>query len=391
MNHERCEHDMGVIKVYKDKSFLIFLLDSGGSVKYDFATNTSIGKSGKVVKDICSQLRGTTIDDIIKCCEDVQYAKFLSFVKTREQSSHIRNIGTILSRVPHYSKFEQFFSANIVNIDKNIKYKINEIPKGLIKYVKRYDWYLNNNLVDFYNDNPNMFNYAINNDFVSISERNIYYTLTRNHYSRASGSYKYYSIFNELITDYGYTIKALWEYLDYLMTFEALLPEDIITELWDYAVMMEKISPKFDKYPRHFLTTHKIAIRNYNRLKEAFDEEQFKRRINKEMETTIDDYVFIYPDCTQDIKDEAVAQNNCVASYIRRVISGDCDILFMRYVSSPKESLVTIEVRKNKIVQAKRRFNDPVSDKEQEVINRYNKWYANMQERKEEFNYEQAC
>lgn len=384
---------MSIYKVYKDKSFLVFLLDSGGSVKYDFATNTSIGKSGRAVKDICSQLRGTTIDDVIKCCEDTQYAKFLSFVKTREQSNHIRNIGTILSRVPIYSKFEQFFSANI-DVDKNIKYKINEIPKGLIKYVKRYDWHLDNNLVDFYIDNPNMFNYAINNDFVSINEKNIYYTLKRNHYSRSGEnrySYRYFSIFNDLITNYGYTIKGLWEYLDYLMTYEALLPEDIISELWDYAVMMKKISSKFDKYPRHFLTTHTIAVRNYNRLKEAFDEEQFKNRIKKEMEITIDDYDFIYPDCTQDIKDEAVAQNNCVASYIKRVINGDCDILFMRYHSTPKESLVTIEVRNDVIVQARRRFNDPVSDKEQEVINKWNKWYANTQKRKEENNYEQAC
>ena len=69
---------------------------------------------------------------------------------------------------------------------------------------------------------------------------------------------------------------------------------------------MKQISPKFDKYPRHFLTTHKIACRNYSRLKEQFDEEEFKKHINKNMEHTFGDYTFIYPESTQDIKDEAI-------------------------------------------------------------------------------------
>ena len=95
------------------------------------------------------------------------------------------------------------------------------------------------------------------------------------------------------------------------------------------------------------------------------------------MEKSFGEYAFIYPKCVQDIKDEAVSQNNCVASYIQRVLDGECHILFLRKKDSLDKSLVTIEVRNNKIVQAKRRFNYPVSSEEQDVIDKWDKWWSN--------------
>jgi hypothetical protein len=176
-------------------------------------------------------------------------------------------------------------------------------------------------------------------------------------------------------------------YIDHLKTYEAI--EDmqfLLKEIYDYANMMSKISHKFDKYPRHFLTTHRIACRNYNRLKEKFDEEAFKKRIDKSMEKSFGEYVFIYPDSTQDIKDEASRMSNCVASYIKDVIDGRCHILFLRLKDKIDKSVVTIEVKNGKIVQAKQRFNDPVSAEQQEVIDKYNLWYKRKLE-SEELNY----
>lgn len=186
------------------------------------------------------------------------------------------------------------------------------------------------------------------------------------------------SYFTRLTNDYGYTAKNLMLYIDHLKTFEAL--DDIyalIREIYDYAVMMNKISNKFDRYPRHFLTTHAIASRNYNRLKSQFDELKFQSRINKSMEKTFGDYVFIYPDSTQDIKDESVSMNNCVSSYIGRVIDGKCDIMFMRYKDSPDKSLVTIEVQNNKIVQALQKYNNPLTSEQQKIVDKWNKWWGN--------------
>ena len=130
---------------------------------------------------------------------------------------------------------------------------------------------------------------------------------------------------------------------------------------------------KENKYPRHFLTTHAIACRNYNRLKQQFQEESFQTRIDLTLEDKIGDYIFIYPRTTQDVKDEAVQQNNCVASYISSVIDGQCHILFMRDSSEPDKSLVTLEVVDNVIVQAKQRFNYDVTPKQRAAIETWNK------------------
>ena len=74
---------------------------------------------------------------------------------------------------------------------------------------------------------------------------------------------------------------------------------------------------------------------------------------------------------TEDIKKEAVQQSNCVVSYIDRVINGQCDIIFMRNANTPNESLVTVEIRNKKVVQARRRFNESVTDEQQKVLDKY--------------------
>ena len=65
------------MKIYKDKQFLVFEFDDGKTVKYDFATKKAIGKKGKPVKNLKSQLQGLTIDQLCDCCTDEQYGKFL--------------------------------------------------------------------------------------------------------------------------------------------------------------------------------------------------------------------------------------------------------------------------------------------------------------------------
>jgi len=360
------------MKVYKQKQYLVFDLDDGKTVKYDFAKKVAIGKSGKVVKDLRTQLSGKSLDEVFNSCEDKNYAKFLRWVRNNS-SCYITNIGTVLSHVPEYSRFEQFFSAGVDVLSNALSYDIKHIPKGLIKICREYDIPLRDTLVKSYKEIPDAYNIVFSMSFVSLDKQDIRYLFTDTYYQ--SGGYK--STYNRAIKDYGYTAKGLLKYLDYCKTYEAF--NSIVSALGtliDYAYMMKKISPKFDKYPRHLLTTHQIAARNYNRLKHQFDEIAFKKRINPDMEKTFGDYKFYYPRSTQDIKDEAVMQNNCVASYIQRVLDGECDILFLRYKELPDKSLVTIEVRNNHIVQARQKFNDPVTELQQDAINKWNEWYG---------------
>lgn len=384
------------MKVYKERQFLVFEFEDGKTVKYDFATKTCIGKKGLPVTNLCSQLKGVTMKEICDCCTDKQYGKFLRFVQQHGDYNNrgISNIGTILNRVPYFSQFEQIFSAGIEEIvSSKFSYKISDIPKGLIKLCQSHSIILSDTFLKFYKENPDAYLLAYNlqPEYISLTDRDVYTLLSyessiKEYYGERTWEYRWVKVstFNKLINDFGYTAKALMLYIDSLKTYEAI--EDmgfLINEIYDYASMMHRISHKFDKYPRHFLTTHKIASRNYNRLKEQFDEEDFKKQIDEGMEKTFGNYCFIYPKCTQDIKDEAVQQNNCVASYIKRVIEGESHILFLRKKEQPDKSLVTIQVKNGKIVQALQRFNHPLTEEQQEVVDKWNKWYSKKYESEE--------
>lgn len=367
------------MKIYKDKQFLVFDFEDGKTVKYDFATKTAIGKTGKPVKNLCTQLRGLTVSQMCDMCVDKQYGKFLRFIESscRINCKYVSNIGTILNYVPSYAKFEQIFSAGIDSVSYDFSYSLSDIPKGLVKLCKEYNLALTNCIFDSFIQNPNGWILAFNMDYTSLTKSDVKTVLTNGSYSHKISTYRRDSYFTRLTNDYGYTAKNLMLYIDHLKTFEALDIYTLTREIYDYASMMKKISDKFDRYPRHFLTTHAIASRNYNRLKSQFDELKFQSRINKSMEKTFGDYVFIYPDSTQDIKDESVSMNNCVSSYISRVIDGKCDIMFMRYKDSPDKSLVTIEVQNNKIVQALQKYNNPLTSEQQKIVDKWDKWWGN--------------
>lgn len=364
------------MKIYKEKQFLVFDFENGKTVKYDFSTKQAIGINGKPVKDLRAQLHGITINEVIENCEDKQYGKFLNFVKSRYQYP-ISNIGTILSHVEYYAKYEQIFSAGFENIDRTFSKTINDIPKSLKKIAKDKHIILSDDFCDFWKHNPDAYYIAYNLDYVSLTDDDIYILLNTRFWNGNNG---YCSYYNELIDKYNYTSKSLLLYIDSLKTYEAI--DDmysIIRELEDYARMMSTISNKFDKYPRNFLTTHRIACRNYTRLRRKFSEELFKKNIKKDYEYVYGKYKFIYPKSTQDIKDEAVHQNNCVASYIDDVIDGKCHILFLRKKDSLDKSLVTIEVdtHTETIVQAKGKFNRDVTEEENIVIEAWNKKFSN--------------
>ena len=203
-------------------------------------------------------------------------------------------------------------------------------------------------------------------------------------WNRAISAYEYKNKFFDICERYGYTTKSLLNYIDYLVTYEAInieYPRQVLNDIADNCNMLSQMSNKYDKYPRHFLTSHRITSRTYSRWKQQFNEELFAKRVNKKMETTIGDYKFIYPKTTQDIKNEAVQQSNCVASYIDRVINGQCDIILMRKKNDIENSLVTVEIRGGKVVQARQRFNESVNESEQKALDKYEIFLSELQKR----------
>lgn len=368
-----------MLKSYKERQFLVFELPDGKNVKYNLATGESIGKSGRVVKDICTQLRGYNLLEVIDSF-DGNYKSFLKFVDSRVNTSQTRyswrnhrvnkitNIGTFLKRVGEFSKYEQYFSSGLTRIEYPLSYEFKEVPKGLFKLCRENNYELTNNLIKLYRDNPNLINNLMGEKYVTLEHSDIWSLLTSSNYTKRNAK----SYFLDLISRYNYNAISLIKFIDNLMTYEAL--DDlcgIINELHDYVRMVSLISDKYEKYPKNFLTTHRIATRNYNRLKRTFNEELFAKRVDEKLEYKGEEYCVIYPRTTQEIKDEAINLNHCVASYIDKVIDGKCHILFLRKKDSKNTSLITMELRGCEIVQARGKFNRETTESEKEFIELY--------------------
>ena len=390
-------------------------------VKYNLANGETIGKNNRVVKSLNTQLRGYTIKNIIDAIEDENYKNFMRFVNTEVNRSQkmnygwynsgyasnamvnkITNVGSFLSKINDYSQYEQYFACGLTNVDldsrsrERLKCPLKDIPKGLLKICKQYNLRLDNKLLTAYNNIPNLYSVLLDMKFNTLTSEHIkaflitYGTNFSQHENNCYCWDKQIKL-KFLVENYNYNIKSLLTYLDNLMTYEAIENfGDLCGEFYDYVRMASRISNKYEKYPRYFLSTHRITCRNYARLQQTFIEQDFAKRIDADMEYKIDDYKFIYPKATQDIKDEAVQQANCVASYIQRVIDGKCHIMFLRKQNKdkPKEeqynqSLITLEIVDYKVVQSKGKFNREPYENEKELIDKFNTYLEKLKTKRE--------
>ena len=104
-------------------------------------------------------------------------------------------------------------------------------------------------------------------------------------------------------------------------------------------------------YSSYLKQTHDITSRNHKVVVEKENEETFKNRYKDFKEYKGKNYYVVAPKSSDDLKKEGDRLNHCVASYIKRVIDGECLIYFLR--KDKEESLITFEVRHNTIVQVK--------------------------------------
>lgn len=361
------------MEVTKEGKYLIF---STGA-KYDLSNGEVFNNRGTKVKSLTPYIRNYYLRDVINSVTDENYKNFLTFVNERfiNKGSRgwtvdkITNVGTFLSRLKNFSMFEQYFSAGISKISTDIRTPVSDLPKGFISWVKKYDLKIDQSLIDLYTRMPDRCRRLMTEHFEQIEGRDIISTYFY--------AYNFNYIVLELVKQYNYDYFSLLHYLDDLVTFEALRSVYYAAqELKDYCRMMSAMSgdnEKFEKYPRYFLTTHAITVRNYERLKQFFDEKAFEKIVNTwkpRLEWEWEEFVFMFPSKIQDIKDEAVMQHNCVASYIQKVINGECFIMFLRLKDEKDKGNVTLEVRDLKIVQKEGSYRRQLTAKEKEAVTR---------------------
>jgi len=71
------------------------------------------------------------------------------------------------------------------------------------------------------------------------------------------------------------------------------------------------------------------------------------------------------------LEDESVQQGHCVRDYTQKYADAICDIYFMRKKECPEKSLVTIEVRNNKIYQKRIKKNELPNKKENRFLEKW--------------------
>jgi hypothetical protein len=134
-------------------------------------------------------------------------------------------------------------------------------------------------------------------------------------------------------------------------------PQTALEYLRDYVKMMKELGYEYEKYPKSLKKVHDIALMNYRIYLNKSANEKFMEKVNseeyKKLEYKTKEYSIILPKESNDLIKEGDSLSHCVASYINDVADGLCKILFMRKTDEIEKSLITIEVRGNKIMQAK--------------------------------------
>jgi hypothetical protein len=145
--------------------------------------------------------------------------------------------------------------------------------------------------------------------------------------------------------------------------------------LFDYANMNVEMNKEYEKYPRYLSTLHNITQKNYKIKEDEILNEKFQNVIsdmkNSSIEYSDDQYVVVLPKDVKDLINEGQNLSHCVASYYKRMANNETNIVFLRKKNNINQSLITIEIKQNLIVQAKGKNNSEPKEKEKEFIKKY--------------------
>lgn len=183
--------------------------------------------------------------------------------------------------------------------------------------------------------------------------------------------------FIEVIEKYNYKPKNLIKYLcrDVKLNQGIAFPSNALVLLRDYMRMMAAMKLNPDKYSKSLKKDHDIATMNYKVVKDDIKKEEFKKVVDKDTykELIYEDrkYNVVLPAEPNDLVLEGKNLSHCVASYVEDVIKEKCKILFIREKNGIDNSLLTVEVRGNRIVQVKGFDNRLAKSEERTFLNKW--------------------
>ncbi len=346
-----------MIKCRKEKAFLIFTNEEGQTVRYNLADGSFTGKSGRPVKTVGSFFAHCSIEEI-EWANPVhkEWVKCLSRTYRR-----IRNIGSFLTLLKDNQATEQWLAMGFTP-NRAVHASPSAYSKGFIVFCKQHDVHLYRSLHasrmvqeflgTYYLQNKDLIDELLSNE-------------------RGCNRSSILSIITGLIERFGCRPTALLSQLLEYTRREGIAVLEAVHTLHDYHRMARTMTPKYHKYPRYLLSVHNITLKNYNAYREQYDEQAFKQNVDKSLAHRGVQYSIIVPEKGSDIQTEGALMHHCVASYVRSVIAGQTQIVFLRSNKDLEKPLVTVEVRDSAIVQARRAYNDKVSAEERIFLETY--------------------
>ena len=158
---------------------------------------------------------------------------------------------------------------------------------------------------------------------------------------------------------------------------------------WDYLRMAEELGYNMkDKavlFPRELEDKHDDLAEMLKVKHDNEKEQQYKKRIPvmKELynyETK--KYKIIVPENLKAIVDEGKNLHHCVGSYVKSVMKGETDILFIRKKGEEDQSYYTMEVKDMEIVQYRGAYNNRHNNPVPEEIHKFVKGFKRVIERR---------
>lgn len=374
-----------IINVYKDGSKLVFKDNQGDEAFYDYKNNSS-WINGKKKKNLKEFFKHMSPYKVFNAISDERYKEFFKFVSRLE--TRCRNVGTFIERMGEYHNNEMWSMLGIsCGFVTDLSPK--DLPKDVVRAVASFDVCIDRDLDNLLTrsspyrcDNNYVRAYGLNSTKEVFLDTYYFNAVRYLHNNKDKFDYQFiksvlwsirssYSNYYDLIIAHNYDYKSLIQNLYYYYTVEGLDVLSPLSTLEDEYMMQKEICRKPNKYPKNLLTTHQITTKNYQLINKKIDEQKFKENINKKLQWKKGSYNVVVPQTPKDLIDEGISLSHCVASYVDRIVKGICQIVFLR--TNPQESLITVEIKEDKIVQARGAMNRDLLADELSVLKTYAK------------------
>lgn len=356
--------------------------------------------------------RKVSARDVAAGFMDKSYAELIRVVDRAEY--RLKNFASIFEQLAKYQHLESYILLDIKFTNyMSFKNPANQFPKQVIEFMKESRIEFGSGWEAWFQKFPdlvtNLCTHVRKNHYLDLEVYRMLYGLCGGGYganieifkklsdpqikeAQRDTGYQWNRRQNQIAeTPYGCEYKTLFDYLVMIDRTEALSFSSALTHYRDYLKMMRDMernkqiskmlvtNPTLDpltvgyvgfgrieKYPKFLRTRHDIVQKNYSVWENEVDEKTFYDMVKRGFEYKWGKYQIVVPKTSADVRNEGTALHHCVASYVSRIMDGTTQIVFLREESD--ESLVTVEIRANAIVQARGYANRNIDDAEEKWL-----------------------